>query len=89
MTVEDELVSIADRLKAIAESLSPPTETTEDKELTLEEVRAFLVKKSRVSKENQEAIREILKTHGVSTLSELNPLDYEAVMEEVKTLSDG
>ena len=85
MTVNEELVSIAERLRAIAESLYTEKEETKTN-LTLEEVRKVLVEKSRASKENQEAIKNILKNHGADTLSKLSPELYETVLEEVKTL---
>ena len=81
MNAKKELVSIADRLKAIAESL----DTTET-DITLEELRKQLVETSRVSQANQEAVKAILKSHGANTLSELATSDYRDVWEEVLSI---
>ena len=81
MTEKEELLSIAKRLEAIAESLSGEKET-----ITIEELRRKLVSVSRVSKDNQAAIKQILKNHGANTLSELNEAEYEDVLEEVMRL---
>lgn len=81
MTVKEELVSIAKRLEAIAESLE-----RKETEISLEELRAVLVNTSRVSKENQDAVKAILKSHGANTLSELDTSEYREVMEEVQSI---
>lgn len=78
MTVEEELVSIAERLRVIAESL-----TKEETEITLEELRAVLVQKS---KDHKEEVKAILTSHGAKTLSELDTACYKAVMEEVRKI---
>ena len=78
MTVEEELVSIAERLRVIAESLN-----TKETEITLEELRAVLVN---VSKDHKEEVKAILTSHGAKTLSELDSAYYKAVMEEVRKI---
>ena len=78
MTVEEELVSIAERLRVIAESLN-----TKETEITLEELRAVLVN---VSKDHKEEVKAILTSHGAKTLSELDTACYKAVMEEVRKI---
>ena len=78
MTVEEELVSIAERLRVIAESLN-----TKETEITLEELRAVLVN---VSKNHKEEVKAILTSHGAKTLSELDSACYKAVMEEVRKI---
>ena len=81
MTVKEELVSIAKRLEAIAESLEG-----NETEISLEELRAVLVNTSRVSKENQDAVKAILKSHGANKLSELATSEYREVLEEVQSI---
>ena len=78
MTVEEELVKIAERLKEISKSL-----TKEETEITLEELRAVLVN---VSKDHKEEVKAILTSHGAKTLSELDSACYKAVMEEVRKI---
>ena len=78
MTVEEELVKIAERLKEISKSL-----TKEETEITLEELRAVLVN---VSKDHKEEVKAILISHGAKTLSELDTACYKAVMEEVRKI---
>ena len=79
MRIDEELVSIAERLMGISKSLTSKNET----EITLESLRAVLVEKSKTHKEE---VKEILKAHGASTLSELSTAEYGAVMEEVKKI---
>ena len=68
---------------------------TEEKEVqqeapavTLEEVRAVLARKTRVSKENTEAIRQLLSKHGAQRLSEINPQEYAAILKEAEVIPD-
>ena len=57
-------------------------------ELTLEEVRKVLAAKSRVSRENTDAIRNLLLSHGAEKLSQIDPKEYETLLSEVKELPD-
>lgn len=79
MKVEEELVSIAERLMEISKSFTAKNET----EITLEELRAVLVN---VSKNHKEEVKAILTSHGAKTLSELDRACYKAVMEEVRKI---
>lgn len=54
----------------------------------LEDVRAVLAKKTRVSKENTEAIRQLLKKHGAQRLSEVKSEEYAAVLKEAEVIPD-
>ena len=60
----------------------------EPKLITFEELRAVMAKKTRVSKENTDAIRELLKKHGVNKLSEVKPEDYAALLKEAEVIPD-
>ena len=54
------------------------------KALTLEEVRAVLVEKSRSG--HTDAVREILGKYGVSKLSDVDPQNYAAILADAETL---
>lgn len=56
--------------------------------LTLEEVRKVLAAKSRVSRENTDAIRSLLLSHGAGKLSQVDPKEYERLLDEAKELPD-
>ena len=65
---------------------APPKEVP--KQISFEELRAVMVKKTRVSKENTEAIRELLKKHGVNKLSEVKPEEYAVLLKEAEVIPD-
>jgi uncharacterized protein YneF (UPF0154 family) len=58
------------------------------KPITFEELRAVMAKKTRVSKANTDAIRELLKKHGVNKLSEIKPEDYAELLKEAEVIPD-
>ena len=60
----------------------------EKRPITFEEVRAVLARKTRVSKENTEAIRELLQKHGVGKLSDIKPEDYAVLLKEAEVIPD-
>ena len=57
---------------------------TEEKALTLEEVRAVLAEKSRSG--HTEEVRELLAKHGADKLSEIDPAEYPALLAEAEVL---
>jgi len=57
---------------------------TEEKPLTLEEVRAVLAEKSRSG--HTEEVRELLNKHGADKLSEIDPAEYPALLAEAEVL---
>ena len=61
---------------------------TETSAVTLEDVRAVLARKTRVSKENTEAIRQLLLRHGAQRLSQIKPEEYAAVLKEAEVIPD-
>ena len=63
-------------------------EKAEEKMITFEEVRAVLAKKSRAGKENTEAVRELIRRHGVSRLSDIKPEEYPALLKEAEVIPD-
>ena len=48
----------------------------------------MLARKTRVSKENTEAIRQLLSKHGAQRLSEINPQEYAAILKEAEVIPD-
>lgn len=97
-TGQTELPKIYDELKKCGETLialsevmrgtEPQSVLAEVKPVSFEELRALLAKKTRVSKLNTDAIRELLLKHGVNKLSELKKEDYPTLMDEAKELPD-
>ena len=60
----------------------------EPKPISFEELRAVMAKKTRVSKENTDAVRELLKKHGVNKLSEVKPEEYAELLKEAEVIPD-
>lgn len=58
--------------------------TKEDQTITLEEVRGVLAKKAQEDK--QAEVRELIKTYGVSKLSEVEPKHYVELMKKAEEL---
>ena len=88
--------TVADDLQAIAEALSsdepvpeqPKTEKKEEKKaepektIRLEDVRAVLAAKSREGYGDK--VRELIKTHGGTRLSDISPSEYGAMLKEAE-----
>lgn len=58
--------------------------TKEEKTISLEEVRGVLAKKAQEGK--QAEVRELIKTYGVSKLSEVDAKDYVELMKKAEEL---
>lgn len=92
LNVVGDLRSLADSVQAAAESMagnestSPPPETkeTEQKTVTLEQVRAVLAEKSQAGFTAQ--VRELLNKHGAPKLSQIDPANYVALMADAEGL---
>jgi len=69
------------------EVTSQQTKTPAEPTLTLEAVRAVLAEKSRNGYTAQ--IRSLLQKYGVSKLSQIDPANYKALLEDVGGLNDG
>lgn len=54
--------------------------------LTLEQVRAVLAEKSRAG--YTASIRELLQKYGASKLSQVDPANYEALLQDAEVLGD-
>lgn len=90
------ILSIADTLadlfsgagslsEEVKESTSPPIE---DKNLlTLESVRGVLAEKSRSGYTNE--IKALIEKYGAAVLSEVDPENYQSLLDEVKVLGNG
>jgi hypothetical protein len=77
------------KAKAKAEEPEPeveeaPIETPEEKQPTLEEVRAAMADKSRDG--HREAVKAIITKYGANNLSSLDPKHYAAALKEVGEL---
>lgn len=81
--------SIANRLtEAFGGSSDIPAEApVQEKALSLEEVRAILAEKSRDGFTAQ--IRTLLLKHGAKKLSEVDPANYKALVDEADVLGNG
>lgn len=88
-TQGDDAVSLDDYTEIIgaeqgAEDTATPEPKPEAKKLTLEEVRAVLAEKSRAG--HTAECRKLIKQHGASNLSGLDPKEYPALLAEVEAL---
>lgn len=65
----------------------PQAESPAPKPITLEQVRAVLAEKSRSGYTVQ--VRSMLEKHGAMKLSEIDPAEYAALLEDAEVLGDG
>ena len=85
----EKLVRISEDIRGLFTAPAEEKETkTETPTVTLEDVRAVLARKTRVSKENTEAIRQLLSRHGAQRLSEVKPEEYAQVLKEAEVIPD-
>ena len=87
MTQADEAEAPAEnvgRTPRKAEPEAAPAPVPEEKQLTLEEVRAVLADKSRAG--HTAEIRTLLQKHGADKLSEIDPARYPALLAEAEVL---
>lgn len=85
------LIEVSDSLREMFSEAEPDPKQEEEEEskpVTLEEVRAVLARKTRVSRENTEAIRELLLKHGAARLSEIDPNEYPSLLKEAEVIPD-
>lgn len=88
--VAKELQSIATSLNAVIASISVKEETAPKNapsKLTLEDVRAVLVEKSRAG--FREEVKALLTKYGAKTLSEVKAESYAALKLEAEALQNG
>ncbi|MDD4370400.1 MAG: rRNA biogenesis protein rrp5 [Anaerostipes sp.] len=72
--------------KKPAEEPKPEPQPKEEKQLTLEDVRAICADKSR--KGFTAEVKAILTKHGADKLSEVDPAEYKALLAEVEVLGN-
>ena len=91
-TVKELAVKLAKDLnlfiKALDDEEAPKAEPAcELVPITLEEVRTVLAELSRDGKTKE--VKEILKRHGADRLSEVNPGEWEAILDEAAEIRHG
>lgn len=91
-TVKELAIKLAKELKLFIEALdseeTPKAEPAcELVPITLEEVRTVLAELSRDGKTQE--VKAILKRHGASRLSEVNPDEWEAILDEAAEIRHG
>ena len=91
-TVKELAIKLAKELNLFIEALdseeTPKAEPAcELVPITLEEVRTVLAELSRDGKTQE--VKEILKRHGASRLSEVNPDEWEAILDEAAEIRHG
>ena len=86
-TTAEELRDLVEKLSKIADSLSQDDKPEEahKEEISLVDVRKKLAEKSRAGFTDQ--IKGIIQKHGANKLSDLDPKEYEAVLQEVEVIS--
>ena len=87
------LIGISESLREIFSAPDPEPEPEkkkkkQEKTVTFEELRGALAKKTRVSKENTDAIRSLLQKYGASKLSDSKPEDYAVLLKEAEVIPD-
>lgn len=96
LEVADNLRNLADSLQAVAkavygddnQSVAPVSDAVgEVPKISLEQARAVLAKKSRDGFTAD--IHDLLVKHGAKKLSEINPLEYPALLAEAEALGNG
>lgn len=100
LDVVSDMRSLADSIETIADAItsgealkeeSSPKKTSEvevkEKPISLEEVRGVLAKKSQAGLTSQ--VRELIKKHGGSKLSEVDPSNYGALLKDAEGLENG
>lgn len=76
-----ELRQVSQSLTAIIQRFTEPTR------ITLEKVRSVLAEKSRSGYTAE--VRELLEKHGASKLSEIDPIEYPALLAESEVIGNG
>lgn len=92
LEVVEDLRQLAGSLETLANALQagePQTGTnvnnsTEEKALTLEEVRSFLAQKAQAGK--QAEVKALIVKYGASKLTEIEPKNYRALLAEAQVL---
>ena len=91
-TVKELAIKLAKELNLFIEALDSKEEPKAEQAcelvpITLEEVRSVLAELSRDGKTQE--VKAILKRHGASRLSEVNPDEWEAILDEAAEIRHG
>lgn len=93
LKVVSDLRSLADSVQAVADAIAsngsnekpkPEQPESEEKQITLEEVRAILAEKSHDGFTSE--VRALLQKYGASKLSEIDPSKYPALLADAEDL---
>lgn len=94
LDVITDMKTLAGSLQVLANALAEPETTNEAKtelepkpEITLEQVRALLSKKSIAGYTAQ--VKELLRKYGADKLSGIDPAQYPALMADAEVLGNG
>ena len=93
-TVKELAIKLAKELNLFIEAISEDPQEAPKAEpacelvpITLEEVRTVLAELSRDGKTQE--VKDLLKKHGASKLSEINPDEWETLLEEAAEIRHG
>ena len=86
----EKLIAVSDSLRGLFSGQQPESQPVADppKPISFEELRGMMAKKTRVSKANTDAIRDLLTKFGVHKLSELKPEQYAEFLKEAEVIPD-
>lgn len=87
LKVSSDLHQLADSISKACEAIRDEPAEAKKKEITLEQVRGVLAKKSEAGFTAE--VKGIIQKFGAKRLSEIDPKDYKAVMEEAEGLGNG
>lgn len=85
-TINDVANTLAEMFSSTADE-APDTVVPAEPALTLEQVRAVLADKSRQG--HTAEIRSLLQKYGATKLSQLDPVNYKALLADAEVLTDG
>ena len=83
----DEIKSCGETLIGISDELAKMfSSATEEKQLTLEEVRAVCAEKSRLGFTDD--VKAIIEKHGADKLSDIDPAEYQSLLSDTEVLGN-
>lgn len=88
----EKLIAVSDSLRKLFSgqqpTVEPQPEADPQEQITFEELREKMAKKTRVCKANTDAIRELLTKYDVHKLSELKPEQYAGFLKDAEVIPD-
>ncbi len=79
-----EIIGLLEKAIALLKGETVEQAVSDEKKVTLEDVRGLLVELSRAGR--QAEVQELIKARGVSKLSEVDPKDFVSLMSEAEEL---